>query len=230
MKKSFFTIALSLLCAIASWAQDTTEKDTEAMEAIAKQWTSQSVRVTITHPKAPIHDYANALCRQFMNYSPCAAMVDYLKKPGDYTWEEKHYIVDDAPRNGYIKCDMGGQCDYLAEVCYWRRPNGHALVAMLMQIGSEGEGVDTKNVLLFYDYNPKTRMLTPDLKIKQFVDNFLKKHTNAGTPCFSLPKENKDISIGYVKWDPEEDFLYENYLLQWTGNAFVAKPTNFDWE
>ena len=185
------------------------------MKTIAKQWTANTIRVTSSHPKTPIHDYANALCSQFMDYSPCASMVDYLKKPGEYTWEEKHYLVDDVPRNGYIK---------------WRRPNGHALVAMLMQIGSEGEGVYTVNALLFYDYDPKTRTLTPDLKIKQFVDNFFKKHKKAGTPCIYLPNENKDICVGYVKWDPEEDFLYENYLLKWTGNAFVEKVTNFDWE
>lgn len=230
MKKIIFSIALFLLCAVASWAQNTIENDTEAMKTIAKQWTTKTIRVTTSHPKTPIHDYANALCSQFMNYSPCASMVDYLKKPGEYTWEEKHYLVDDAPSNGYIKCDMGGQCDYMTEICYWRRPNGHALVAMLMQIGSEGEGVYTVNALLFYDYDPKTRMLTPDLKIKQFVDKFLKKHKNAGTPCIYLPKENKDICVGYVKWDPEEDFLYENYLLKWTGNAFVEKVTNVDWE
>ncbi|MBR5687362.1 MAG: hypothetical protein IKX36_05335 [Prevotella sp.] len=229
-KKTISSIVVLLLCSVFSWAQDTVEQDTKAMSAIAKQWTGKTIRVTTSHPNAPIHDYANALCSQFMNYSPCAAMVDYLKKPGQYTWEEKHYIVDDAPRNGYIQCDMGGQCDYKAEVCYWRRPNGHALVAMLMQIGSEGEGVNTVNALLFYDYNPKTRTLSPDLKIKQFFDSFLKKHKNAGTPCIYLPKENKDISVGYVKWDPEEDFLYENYLLKWTGNAFTEKVTGADWE
>ena len=104
-------------------------------------------------------------------------MMDYLKKPGDYSWEEKHYYSEDLPRNGYIKCDMGGQFDYLTEMCYWRRPNEHQLVGVLMQIGHEGEACDA--LILFYDFDPKTQVMSPDTTIHQTVMKIVNNHTGS---------------------------------------------------
>ena len=86
----------------------------------------------------------------------------YLKNPANYNVQKDNYLMEDAPRNGYIRCNMPGQFDYLTELCYWKRANGHSLVGVLLQMGHEGEGTVTDYAMLFYDYNPSTRIMTPE--------------------------------------------------------------------
>lgn len=215
--RKILTIVI-LLCSSVSWAQSEIEENIPILNDIASRWTQKNIPVTVTHKGKPVHDYAQAICAQFSDYLPNAYMVDYLSSPGNYTYEEKHYLVEDDPRHGFIKIDGGGQFDFMTEVCYWKRKNGHALVAVLLQIGHEGEGQYTDAALLFYDFNPKTHMLTPDMLVKRDVDTILARHD--GKPNFELPKEDKDISLSYTKWDPEEDFIFEDYTLKWTGNSF----------
>lgn len=226
MKRIRFIIGwLFLLCCTPIGAQETDwsevfGRDTMFIKTIVSKWASNPIRVTAANQKARIHDFAKAFCSQYTGYSPNTGMVDYLKKPGKYTWEEKHYYVDDAPSNGYIKCDRGGQFDYMTEICYWRRPNGHSLVGVLMQMGFEGEGTVNKYALLFYDYDPNTRTMTPDMKVYNTVKSIVKTHR--GTPNFRLPQEGKDIEVYSAEWvgTEDEDFFFDDFQLKWTGNGF----------
>ena len=106
-------------------------------------------------------------------------------------------------------------------MCYWKRANGHSLVGVLLQMGHEGEGVDDDSVLLFYDYNPSTRTMTPDMKVYQTVKDILAKHT--GTPTLNLPKEGKDISVHYIEFiqTDENDFKWEQNTLKWGNDTFT---------
>lgn len=185
--------------------------------AIQKVWADNPIQVENIDPNARIRSFAKAFCSKYQDYRPNEAMTDYLKKPGDYSYEEKHYYTTDDPRNGYIKCDVGGQFDYMTEICYWRRSNGHLLVGVLMQVGHEGEECDA--VLLFYDFDPKTQLMSPDTALYQTVMDIVSKHI--GSLFFYLPQEGKDISVSAVHWTPEDDFVYDEFMLKWTGNAFV---------
>ena len=186
---------------------------------IQKVWADKPLQVENKFPQAQIRNFAKAFAGQYPDYRPNEALIDYLKKPGDYTWEEKHYYAVDDPRNGYIKCDCGGQFDYMTEMCYWRRSNGHQLVGVLMQVGHEGEKCDA--VILFYDFDPKTQRMTPDLEVYQTVMDILSKHK--GSLFFKLPQEGKDIEVTAVQWTPEDDFVYDDIVLKWTGNNFKNK-------
>ena len=42
-------------------------------------------------------------------------MTLYLKNPGHNKVEDDNYYMEDDPRNGFIKCNMPGQFDYLTE-------------------------------------------------------------------------------------------------------------------
>jgi hypothetical protein len=106
-------------------------------------------------------------------------MMDYLKNPGEYSWEEKHYYSEDLPRNGYIKCDA---------------------------------------LILFYDFDPKTQVMSPDTTIHQTVMKIVNNHP--GSLFFELPKEGKDINVTAVRWTMEDDFVYDDFLLKWNGNSF----------
>ena len=170
-------------------------------------------------PKAQIRNFAKAFCSQYQQYKPNVAMVDYLKKPGEYDWDEKYYYVEDDPRNGYIKSDLLGQFDFMTAMCYWRRANKHQLVGVLMQIGHEGERSDA--VMLFYDYDPETQVMTPETEVYQTVVNIVKKHR--GDMFVRLPQEGKDIEVSTVVWSEEDDFIFDDFLLHWTGDSFVEK-------
>ena len=217
-----------MLLAITSLAMITTawgqvealsEKDTIATQRILEIreiWSDNPIQVENDFPNALIRNFAKAFAGKYVQYRPNEAMMDYLKKPGDYSWEKKHYYSEDLPRNGYIKCDMGGQFDYLTEMCYWRRPNGHQLVGVLMQIGHEGEECDA--LILFYDFDPKTQVMSPDTTIHQTVMQIVNNHS--GSLFFELPKEGKDIDVMAVRWTMEDDFIYDHFLLKWNGNSF----------
>ena len=187
--------------------------------AIRDVWADHPIQVENIDPNAHIHSFAKAFCSMYQEYRPNEAMTDYLKKPGKYTLEEKHYITEDDPRHGFIKCDMGWQFDYMTEICYWQRPNGHQLIGVLMQVGHEGEKCDA--VLLFYDFDPKTQLMSPDIAIYQSVVGIVSKHI--GNLFFRLPQEDKDIRVSAVYWTEIDDFVYDDFRLRWTGNVFVEE-------
>lgn len=233
-RKINLLVMLLMLAATTAWGQEYTPKEVEnpeqLIEAIEKEWAKHPLKVGKAWAKARARDFAQAFCQQHQDYPPNAAMVDYLKKPGKYTWEVKHYYVEDDPRHGYIKCDMGGQFDYMTEMCFWRRPNGHSLVGILMQIGHEGEGTKDDYALLFYDFNPSTSTLSPDLQTYTTVKNLIAKHK--GAPNLQLPQEGKNIQVTCAQWIGDQcedaDFQFDQFELRWTGNGFKADPSEIN--
>ena len=225
MKKKIILLAMTCLAIMAtSFGQvdASSERDLDPEEqiyAIRKVWANQPIRVENIDPNARIRSFAKAFCGMYQEYRPNEAMTDYLKKPGNYSLEEKHYLTEDDPRHGFIKCDMGWQFDYMTEMCYWRRPNGHQLVGVLMQVGHEGEKCDA--VLLFYDFDPQTQLMSPDTAIYQSVMDIVGRHH--GDLSFRLHHEDKDIWASAVYWTEIDDFVYDNFWLRWTGNSFVEE-------
>ena len=117
------------------------------------------------------------------------------------------YLID-VP-HGYLSVDTpfscGADCTISLEMCYWHTANGHRLVGLTW--GDRGIGC-----LLFYDYNPQTRLMTPlpESPIKDFYDNpaMLNAH---------LPRQGKDIHIKPI-WDNPSDTL----TLRWNvSDAFI---------
>ena len=223
MKKKIILLAMTCLTIMtASFGQvdkfsERDENSEQHIFAIRDVWADHPIRVESIDPNARIRSFAKAFCSMYQEYRPNEAMVDYLKKPGKYTVEEKHYLIEDDPRHGYIKCDMAWQFDYMTEMCYWRRPNGHQLVGILMQMGHEGERSDAE--LLFYDFDPKTQLMSPDIAIYQSVMDIISKHF--GQLYITLPQEGKDIDVMTVYWTEIDDFVYDGFLLKWMGNSFV---------
>jgi len=232
MKKKIILLAMTCLAIMAtSFGQvdESSERDAnpeQCIFAIRDVWADRPIRVENIDPNARIWSFAKAFCSMYQEYRPNEAMTDYLKKPGNYSFEDKHYLTEDDPRHGYIKCDMAWQFDYMTEMCYWRRPNRHQLVGILMQVGHEGEKCDA--VLLFYDFDPKTQLMSPDLAIYESVMAIVGKHT--GDVFFSLPKEGKDIDVMTVYWSEIDDFVYDGFLLKWTGNSFVEAELELELE
>ena len=150
---SLFVSTNALGQAFDPWVYENPEKEIYAIE---KFWSETPLKVGNDFPKAMIRNFAKAFCSQYQKYAPNVAMTLYLKNPGNNNVEMDNYYMEDDPRNGFIRCNMPGQFDYLTEMCYWKRANGHSLVGVLLQMGHEGEGVDDDSALLFYDYNGYT--------------------------------------------------------------------------
>lgn len=221
MKKHFLLSAIACLTFVtAVWGQeDFQDKYLNAEQhlyEISNVWADNPIQVVDTFPNAKVRNFAKAFCAMYPKYRPNMAMSDYLKKPGFYTWEEKGYMTDDDPRNGYIACDMGGQFSYKTVVCYWRRPQGHLLVGVHMMIGHEGEKCDA--VLLFYDYDPESNLMTPDTAVYQTVKDIMGKHE--GSMYIKLPQEGKNIRVSAVRWTETDDFVFDEFELRWNGNSF----------
>lgn len=219
------TLVVSLLSTSAyTWAQEFEPWNYENQEgeiyAIEQSWNQSPLKVGNDFPKAMIHNFAKAFCSRYQKYAPNIAMMLYLNNPAKYDEQKSNYYMDDAPPNGYMKCDMRGQFDFLTEICFWKRTNGHSLVGILLQMGHEGEGTNNDNAMLFYDYNPSTRTMTPDMTVYQRVKHILAQH--AGSPNLQLPKEGKDIRVFYVEFvqGDDHDFMWENNTLKWEDNTF----------
>ena len=215
---SLFVSTNALGQAFDPWVYENPEGEIYAIE---KSWSEKALKVGNDFPKAMIRNFAKAFCSQYQKYAPNVAVTLYLKNPAHHNDEKDNFYMEDNPRNGYIKCNMPGQFDYLTEMCYWKRANGHSLVGVLLQMGHEGEGVDDDSVLLFYDYNPSTRTMTPDMTVYQTVKDILTKHP--GTPTFNLPKEGKDIRVHYIEFiqTDENDFKWEQNTLKWGNDTFT---------
>ena len=54
----------------------------------------------------------------------------------------------------------------------------------------------------------------------QTAKNIIARHK--GTPIMWLPKEGKKIDVECVQWigSDDEDFRYDMFQLEWTGNSF----------
>jgi hypothetical protein len=229
MKNVFISVLfVTLLVSTNAWGQTFDPLSYEDPEGelyvIEKHFKETPLKVGNDFPKAMIHNFAKAFCSQYQKYAPNVAMTLYLKNPANYDRQKDEYYMEDAPRNGYIKCNMPGQFDYLTELCYWKRANGHSLVGVLMQVGHEGEGTITDYAMLFYDYNPSTRIMTPDMTMYQTVKRIL--YNQPGSANLSLPKEGKDIGVYYVEFVHTDtyDFKWQNTILKWQDDTFIEVP------
>ena len=213
----FLLLLTILLPSFAVSINASEDEPEEAMKRIDLRWASKPLTVTMNAQQSRIANFARTFAQEYTEYTPNEKLVTYLANPAAYVPGHSHYYVEEDSRNGYLKVDLTYQMDYMTEFCYWRRPNGHSLVGIVLRVGYEGERAE--GLCLFYDYNPTTGILTPDLKVKRAVDQVIARHPGNSVYVF-LPQQGKDISIHFVHWDPEEDFVTIEEELKWKGNGF----------
>ena len=217
--KPLFLLLLGLTLLVpATHAQDDDAKYDEYADEM-EIMRSLSIEGWAHAPALPVHastskgptiaDFARAFLKQKRYSSSFSrailARLDGLHpKPDDGMFR---YLID-VP-HGYLFVDTpfscGADCTISLEMCYWHTANDHRLVGLTW--GDRGIGC-----LLFYDYNPQTRLMTPlpEPPIKGFYDNpaMLNAH---------LPRQGKDIHIKPI-WDNPSDTL----TLRWNGSdAFI---------
>ena len=126
---------------------------------------------------------------------------------------EEYMSVNYKPQNGYFSIGYNGDGDWL-EMCYWKRDNGHSLVAINWSKEIDCDAYFT----VFYDFDPNLSQLIPEvylthqleLKYGKLAHYELNPFTNVSV---TLPKTGKNIIVH--EYETETD-----YTLHWNGMTF----------
>ncbi|MBR5102080.1 MAG: hypothetical protein IK092_03045 [Muribaculaceae bacterium] len=191
-------------------------KLTGDLASYVRSW--DKVRIKVDGGSSPnVRMFAKALCRQFNGYGPAEALENYTTYPNDYDYNEDLYQIEDKTSNGYIHCTGLTQFQNKIACCYWRRSNGHRLVALW--IGAEKENPSlNKHLLAFYDFDPSTGYLTPEKELTRKVDNKVRGYDSY---VVDLPIEGKNIIIQAFNYDYDGDSANSReFKLRWNGDSF----------
>ena len=183
MKTKNSPLTLTLLIALLAFSSAA-----HAQSNGDKQWGTHVLRVHTQPDKRPtIADFARAFLQQYptpLNTAVLAKLDGKAPQPKSCTLE---YLLD-AP-SGYLKYSFHenscNRTDYpTMEMCYWRTDAGHCLVAV------NGNTYRGNLLLVFYDYNPTTGLMTP-LSKPPFKDL----NDDVREFIVQLPRKGKDIHL-----------------------------------
>ena len=190
----------------------------EGLSAIVSNWQNAPITVTPKGAKANIEDFALAFCSKYDSYEPNKKMLKYFANPKAYNEDAEIYRVESDITNGYIRSMLLTEVARETQMCYWNRKNGHSLVGVFMVNGSENE--KSENVFMFYDYDPKTNIMTPDLNVYKVVEKVAidKAFDDYG---LVLPQKGKDIVVDLYTDNGEDGSDVTEKTLKWTGDTFT---------
>lgn len=189
------------------------------IESIRRVWESKPMTGIAVNGKADIERFAYVFCKEYSNYEPNKALLDYLTDPANYN--NDLFRIDDQKSHGYIKSMGMVQVSWDMVCCYWNRDNGHKLVAFWMEQGHESDPNLGDNLLAFYDYDPATDVMTPEPELSKRVVEVMAQYDDYSV---TLPDEGKDIELVGYKIDYENDSAESTYyLFRWNGNDFALE-------
>ena len=233
MRKKFFTaviMALALTMLACGKKEKTSQEDNASpseemadsesvISSIREVWKTKTIDVGNNEGKPEIGQFAFAFCEEYPDYEPNAALQEYLSNPKDYNEDNTDFQINDDTNNGYLSSNFLGQFDFRTDCCYWKRKNGHYLVAFWLCEQFEDMEVP-ENLVLFYDYDPETFKLTPEPQWTELVE---KNTASFTTYEVRLPDEGKDIEV--MTYSEAEDDSYEatSFQMIWDGQNFTVK-------
>ena len=109
-------------------------------------------------------------------------------------------------------------------ICFWNKRGGRKLMGVWMEQTSETE--KPQKQLLFYDYDPQTKTLTPQAKLVDELERITKKFKSWS---LRLPAEGKDIEIMEFSGEESSDtYKCTYYTWKWNGAAFHFDPNGHE--
>ena len=186
----------------------------DAIRSIRNEWGAKPITVEGDKDKAGIEQFALALCMTYPDFVVNKMLGDYLIAPQEY--ENELYGIDNQSNNGFVRCMMRVETPHETDACYWNRKNGHKLFAAYMQAGYEnGDGED---LVVFYDYDPATGIMTPE---PELTDKLEKQGKDFDYYEVRLPQEGKDIIL-YVCTENKEldNYDCDEQKVKWNGMTF----------
>ena len=194
---------------------DTTE---ESIYTMTSDWKKTPITVSPKGDKANIQDFAQAFCSQYNSYEPNQKMLKYLSAPKAFNEEAEVFSVISDISNGYISSSLKTEIDRFTKMCYWNRKNGHSLVGVFMINGSENAKAEP--IFMFYDYDPKTNVMTPDTDVCQAVEK-VAFNKDFEDYALELPQKGKDIVVKLYSNNGEDGYNITEKTLKWTGDTFT---------
>lgn len=185
-------------------------------------WELAPIPVAPAEGMADIERFALSFCNEYSNYVPNKVLYDYLKDQAKFKEDLEKigfgFNVDNQKEEGYILCRAETQFSQDTDCRCWKRDNGHILVAFWMEEASESG--DDDELLVFYDYDPATNTMTPELELGKKVAEAMAQYDGG----YTVRLQDQEI-IGH-KINVEEDNC-ENivYSLRWNGNDFSLEKT-----
>ena len=190
----------------------------EGIGLIASKWKKTPITVSPKGAKANINDFAQAFCGQYGSYEPNEKILKYLADPKAYNKEDEVYSVTSDVSNGYISSIQLTEIDRFTKMCYRNRKNGHSLVGVFMVYGSEN--AESESAFMFYDYDPKTNIMTPDLDVCQVVEK-VALNKDFEDYALELPQQGKDIVVKLYSDNGDDGYDITEMTLKWTGDTFI---------
>ena len=201
-----------------SESADVDEDLPEGIDSMTSGWAESPITVSPKGAKANIQDFAQAFCSQYDRFEPNEKILKYFAAPKAYNEDAEIYRVESDITNGYIRSMLLTEVVRETQMCYWNRKNGHSLVGVFMVNGSESG--QSENVFMFYDYDPKTNIMTPDMDVCKVVEKVaLDKAFDEY--LLELPQEGKDIVVNLYSDDEENSYDVTEKTLKWTGDTFT---------
>ena len=150
------------------------------------------------------------LVKAFNNVWHTEPVTDLLKKPVSNMDDPDDYkIVVDRP-NGYVSAYELGDDGESFEACVWKRTNGHKLFAFVFQ---RMFGVSVRQIILFYDYDPAKKTLTPELnELSRFQPSYNHPDGPSGlVVTYHLPQQGKAVEVSeyLMMWYTSIKHVYE---------------------
>ncbi|MBO4754455.1 MAG: hypothetical protein J5543_07650 [Bacteroidales bacterium] len=126
--------------------------------------------------------------------------------------EDTGYIVQYDEENGYVELEEDGTDNPYMQACYWQRPEGHRLFAIML-----GAPVDPDmEVLCCYDFDSKTRTLVPEASIPVGLPAL----PEDARRSHELPHRGNEMMVT----EHHEEEVIE-YLFAWDGTKPVLSAT-----
>lgn len=158
MKRLLFLLTIGCFSVFASKAQDQHFESTP-LEVINKGWSTKTIDNVINGSFGIMLERFDQTWPTWMVGSIRNTMEQGLSK--EVLDDETELTVTIDSKNGYASVGDGGTDGEYMSACYWNRPNGHKLLAVLL-----GKPTDPCiEVLCTYDYDPQKKALTPEPSI-----------------------------------------------------------------
>lgn len=201
-----------------SESADVDEDMPEGIYSMTSGLAETPITVSPMGAKANIQDFAQAFCSKYDRFEPNEKILKYFAAPKTYDEVAECYRVESDIPHGYIESLLLTEVVRTTIMCYWNRKNGHSLVGVFMVNGSESG--KSENVFMFYDYDPKTNIMTPDRDVCKVVEKVALDKT-FDDYALELPQEGKDIVVNLYSDDEENSYDVTEKTLKWTGNTFT---------
>lgn len=183
-----------------------------ANELHIENWADTPLPVA-SEGEADIADFAATLSQAFAENKHCAAAFARYQGAGEASNIDGNNILINQ-KSAYARCENEANA-YLGEYTYWKRNNGHYLLAMAVSWNDiTWEGDTLHHSVHFYDIDPKAKppVLTPERALSDNIQAF---HHQGYT--IKLPQSGTALILQRMGES-------EKSYLNWDGENFARQP------